>query len=429
MALRATSGQALPVTTSELALGAVDGEAHPLFAPVVSHFSELFGAQSKGGGALSVRLHGRPVVDVWAGFADRHAGRLWERDSVTICFSTTKGVASTVIHRLADRTLIDYDAHVADYWPEFGAAGKRSITVRRLMSHQAGLHDATDLVASPEDLLDHLALEDKLAARPPDPWPGHPGYHAFTYGWLVAGLARRVTGLGMRELVRRELAEPLATDGLSIGMPADGLRRFAPPVGSAPPVRPAPRLLTAATRRSVPVLRKVQLSRRFLEALYVPDFEKLLAGPSPSLLDTEMPAVNGTFSAHALAKVYAVIANGGELDGVRFLSPATVRAMGEVQTRARDAVTGIPMHWRLGYHRAGTLRHRGDGPFGHYGFGGSGGWADPETGLSFGFVTNELRLIQAPVGGDPRIFRLSGLVLRLGRELRDGGGGLDPGAR
>lgn len=415
------------MATSQLAPGAVDGEAHPAFAPVVSYFGRLFGPESKGGGALSVRLHGRPVVDVWAGFADRRAERPWERDSVTICFSTTKGVASTVIHRLADRGLLDYDAHVADYWPEFGAAGKRYITVRRLMSHQAGLHDVTDLVKSPEDLLDHIALEDKLAARAPDPWPGHPGYHAFTYGWLVAGLARRVTGLGMRELVRRELAEPLVTDGLSIGMPADGLRRFVPPVGSTPPVRPAPRLFTAATRRSVPVLRKVGLSRRFLEALYVPDLEKVLAGPSPSILDTEMPAVNGTFSAHALAKVYAIIANGGELEGVRFLSPPTLEAMGEIQTRARDAVIGMPMHWRLGYHRAGALRHRGEGAFGHYGFGGSGGWADPETGLSFGFVTNELRLVQAPVGGDQRIFRLSGMVLRLGRELRAGRGRLDAG--
>jgi CubicO group peptidase (beta-lactamase class C family) len=408
------------MTTTELAPGAVDGEAHPAFAPVVSYFGQLFGTASKGGGALSVRLHGRPVVDVWAGFADRRLGRPWARDSVTLCFSTTKGVASTVVHRLADRGLIDYDAHVADYWPEFAAAGKGFITVRQLMSHQAGLHDVCDLVTCADDLLDHLALEDKLAARAPDPSPGHPGYHAFTYGWLVAGLARRVTGLGMAELVRRELAEPLATNGLSIGRPADGLARYAPSRGSTPPIRPTPRLVRAATHRSMPVVRKIGFSRRFIEAMYVPDFETILAGPSPSVLDTEMPAVNGTFSAHALAKLYGVIANGGELDGERFLSPSTVDAMGEVQTRARDAVIGMPMHWRLGYHRAGPSRRHGDSGFGHFGFGGSGAWADPETGLSFAFVTNELRLIQAPVGGDQRIFRLSGMVARLSRELGDG---------
>ncbi len=416
------------MTDSQLTPGAVDGDAHPAFAPVVSYFGDLFNAGGTGGGALSVRLHGRPVVDVWAGYADLGRSKPWERDTVTITFSTTKGVASTVIHRLADRGLVDYDAHVADYWPEFGASGKGYITVRRLMSHQAGLLNVVDLVKRPEDLLDHIALENKLAARSPDPLPGHPGYHAFTYGWLVAGLARRITGLGMAELVRRELAEPLGTNGLNIGMPEDGLRRFAPPLASAPPVRPAPRLFTAATRRFMPVLRKVQFSRRFLEALYVPEFEEIMAGPSPSVLDTEMPSVNGTLSAHALATMYAVIANGGEVGGTRLLSPATIEKLRQVQTRARDAVIGMPMNWRLGYHRAGAMRYRGDSAFGHYGFGGSGGWADPDTGLSFGFVTNELRLIQAPVGGDSRIFRLSGMVLRLGRELQGVDGRLDSAA-
>ena len=94
------------------------------------------------------------------------------------------------------------------------------------------------------------------------------------------------------------------------------------------------------------------------------------------------------------------------------MSPRTVRTLSQVQTRAHDAVIGMRMNWRLGYHRAGAQRYRGDSAFGHYGFGGSGGWADPATGLSFGFVTNELKLIQAPVGGDRRIFRLGGLVLR-----------------
>jgi CubicO group peptidase (beta-lactamase class C family) len=397
-------------------LGSVDGYAHPAFARAVSYFGKLFHPGSGGGGALAVRWHGRPVVDVWAGFADPQRSRPWTRDTVTICFSTTKGVASTVIHRLADRGLVDYDAPVATYWPEFAAAGKGSITVRRLLSHQAGLHSVADLIHRPEDLLDHIALEERLAAQAPDPLPGHPGYHAFTYGWLAAGLARRVTGLGMAELVRSELAEPLETKGLSIGMPPDGLERFSPPIGRTPPVRPTPHFFAEASRRSMPTLRKVEATRRFLEALYVPGFDQLIGGPSPVILHTEMPSVNGLLSADGLAKMYAVIANDGEVGGVRLLSPATVRALSEVQTRARDAVIAMQMNWRMGYHRAGAQGYRGDSAFGHYGFGGSGGWADPATGLSFGFVTNEVRLIQAPVGGDRRIFRLSGLVLRAGRE-------------
>jgi len=362
------------------------------------------------------------VVDVWAGFANRHLSQPWESDTVTVCFSTTKGVAATVIHRLADRGLVDYESPVASYWPEFGAAGKQAITVRQLLSHQAGLHSMTNLVDRPEDLLDHVALEERLAIRPPDPWPGHPGYHALTFGWLLAGLARRVTGLGMADLVRAELAEPLDTDGLCIGMPPDGLRRFAPLIGRTPPVRPTPRLFASVSARSMPTLRKVELTRRFLEALYVPYFDQVLAGPSPMVLNTEMPSVNGLLSAHALAKLYAAIANGGAVEGVRLFSPETVSALSKVQTRAHDAVIGMRMNWRMGYHRAGAQRYRGDSAFGHYGFGGSGGWADPATGLSFGFVTNELKLIQAPVGGDHRIFRLAGLVLQSARTRHSGRG-------
>jgi CubicO group peptidase (beta-lactamase class C family) len=402
---------------SPWAPGAVDGIVHPVFAPVVSYFGRHFNATSTGGGALSVRLHGRPVIDVWGGFQDHHRSLPWERDTITICFSTTKGVASTVIHRLADRGLLDYDEPVARYWPDFAAAGKQSITVRQLLSHQAGLHSMVDLVQRPEDLLDHVAMEERLATRAPDPSPGHPGYHAITYGWLVAGLARHVTGHGMAELVRSELASPLQTIGLGIGMPPDGLDRFAPPMGRIPPVRPTPLVLAAWSQRTMPTLRRVQVTRRFLEALYVPYFDRILSGPEPLVLNTEMPAVNGLFSAHGLAKLYGAIANAGEVDGLRLLSPTTVRRLSEVQTRAHDVVLGFPMNWRMGYHRAGNFSSRNDTVFGHYGFGGSGGWADPATGLSFGFVTNALRLIQAPVGGDQRIFRMSSLVLRLGQSL------------
>ena len=113
MAVAVRAGQALGVTNGQLPLGALNGYTHPVFAPVVSYFGQLFNPDSRGGGALAVRLHGEPVVEVWAGFADRRLSQPWERDTVTICFSTTKGVVSTVIHRLADRGLVDYEAPVA----------------------------------------------------------------------------------------------------------------------------------------------------------------------------------------------------------------------------------------------------------------------------------------------------------------------------
>src|ERR1019366_7967304 len=217
MAEATSARQARGMTNGQVPLGAVNGAAHPMFAPVVSYFGQLFNPSSRGGGALAVRWHGQPVVDVWAGFADRRRSQPWERDTVTICFSTTKGVASTVIHRLADRDLVDYEAPVASYWPEFGVAGKQAITVRELLSHQAGLHSMTDLVRRPEDLLDHIALEERLAARPPDPWPGHPGYHALTTGGCWPGWPGRSRGSAWPTWCGRSCLSPLRPTGCASG--------------------------------------------------------------------------------------------------------------------------------------------------------------------------------------------------------------------
>ena len=178
MATAISARQAQGVTNGQLPPGALNGDAHPLFAPVVSYFGQLFNSGSRGGGALAVRWHGRPVVDVWAGFADRRLSQPWERDTVTVCFSTTKGVAFTVIHRLADRGLVDYEAPVASYWPEFGVAGKQAITVRQLLSHQAGLHSMVDLVDRFADPIEQVAPLWNHWHRPNIHWfpGGHIGY-------------------------------------------------------------------------------------------------------------------------------------------------------------------------------------------------------------------------------------------------------------
>ena len=199
----------------------------PNFACTVRAFSQLFPGRRFGGGALAVYLHGEPVVDVWTGYADRRGTEYWTADTGAMVWSVTKGMASTVIHRLADRGLIDYDTPVAEYWPEFGANGKADITVRDAMRHRAGLSQLNGV--SKAELLDHQAMESRLAAAPVNRMLyGKPAYHALTYGWLMSGLARAVTGKGMRDLIREELAEPLNTDGLHLGRPpADSPTRAA----------------------------------------------------------------------------------------------------------------------------------------------------------------------------------------------------------
>ncbi|HEY5150590.1 MAG TPA: serine hydrolase domain-containing protein, partial [Mycobacterium sp.] len=193
----------------------VQGAADPSFACALRSFASLFPHPRFGGGALAVYLDGQPVVDVWTGWSDRRGRVRWSADTGAMVFSATKGVASTVIHRLVDRGLIDYDAPVAEYWPEFGANGKAQITVRDVMRHRAGLSHLRGV--RKRELLDHRHMEERIAAAPVGKHFGKPAYHAITYGWLLSGLARAVTGIGMRELFRIEVAEPLNTDGLHLG--------------------------------------------------------------------------------------------------------------------------------------------------------------------------------------------------------------------
>ncbi|OBA35426.1 esterase [Rhodococcus sp. 852002-51564_SCH6189132-a] len=353
----------------------------PRFMPVADLFFRMFYKPSQGGGALACYLHGEPVLDIWAGWAARD--KRWTRDTVVLSFSTGKGVASTVVHRLAERGLLDYDAAVAEYWPEFAAAGKETITLRQLMSHRAGLHRSRGLVPGREGLLDSEAVAAALAASPPDPRRFHgPGYHAVTYGNLVAEIASRVTGVSFQELVRTEIAEPLGTDEFWYHVPEDQRHRIAR-------VFPKVNFLPAPWTTASAVLSRAPGVRGLAEAGMAEGFDELMR--SPSAHDAVMPGWNGVFTARSLARMYAAIANGGAIDGARLLKEDTVGQLLEVQTRRRDYVLGIRPNWRLGYHPGWVaLRQQPLRSVGHYGFGGSGAFADPETGLSVAFVTNRM---------------------------------------
>ena len=198
----------------------VQGAADPSFACAVRSFASLFPHPWLGGGALAVYLDGQPVVDVWTGWSDRRGRTHWSADTGAMVFSATKGVSSTVIHRLADRGLIDYDAPVAEYWPAFGANGKADLTVSDVMKHTAGLSGLRG--ATQEELLDHVLMEERLAAASPGRLLGKPAYHALTFGWLMSGLARAFTGKDMRVLFREELAQPLGPTALTWASPGTG---------------------------------------------------------------------------------------------------------------------------------------------------------------------------------------------------------------
>ncbi|MGH2955697.1 MAG: serine hydrolase domain-containing protein [Solirubrobacterales bacterium] len=387
---------AAPLALSGSPGGTVEGG----FEPLAEEFRKLM-ARGPRGGALSVRAGDRVLAELQIGWEDRARTRRWQRDSQALGFSATKGLASMVLHRLADRGLLAYDEPVASYWPEFAAAGKERITVRELLSHRAGLYDVQAVARNADDLLDHLGMEERLAAAAPQGPPGRPGYHAFTFGWLAAGLARAITGKGMRELVRTELAEPLGTPGLELGAPS---RPPAEIVGSSL------RVYSALGLATTPLLGWLPITRAGFRALHAPGFERLCRGPDPAIWRTEMPAVNGALSADGLARLYVPFANRGVAPGgEQLLSPELVEHAGRVQTRGVDRVLGVRMRWRLGFHHAFGLGQPAPRALGHFGFGGGGGWGDPDTGISFGFVSSHIGTFTTAIG-DLGILRLSGVA-------------------
>ena len=338
----------------------------------------MFPARRFGGGALAVYLDGEPVVDVWTGWSDRSGHRPWTADTAPMVFSATKGMAATVIHRLADRGLIDYEAPVAEYWKEFGANGKADLTVREVMRHHAGLSGLRG--AAKEDLLDHLAMEERLAAAAPGRLLGKSAYHALTFGWLMSGLGRAVTGKGMGALIREELAEPLGTDGLYLGRPPAGA-----PTRAAEII--VPQSIVGNPFVSY-VSRMVanELSGGF-RSMYFPGIIAAVQGDAP-LLDAEIPAANGVATARGLARMYGAIANGGEVDGVRFLSRDLAAGLTGQRSLRLDRNLFVPLAFHLGYHSL-PIGNVMPG-FGHVGLGGSLGWTDPASGLAFALVHNRL---------------------------------------
>ena len=357
----------------------VQGASDPRFGTVIRMFDGLFPGRRFGGGALAVFIDGRPVVDVWTGWSDRAGERFWKADTGAMVFSATKGVAAMVIHRLVDRGLLSYDEPVATYWPEFGVNKKDRITVRDVLRHRAGLSRLQGM--SKDELLDHQAMEAKMAEAHVDHLHGLPAYHALTFGWLLSGLARSVTGKGMRELIREEVARPLNTDGLHLGRPpADAPTKVA-------------QILVPQSVRANPVFNLVApkiaglpLSAGF-GAMFFPGIKSFVQGDIP-FLDGEVPAANGVVTARGLAKMYAAIANDGRIDGTEFLSEDLARGLVGKPRPWPDLNMGVPMPFHLGYHESpipGLLKG-----FGHIGLGGTLGWADPQSGSAFAFVHNRL---------------------------------------
>jgi CubicO group peptidase (beta-lactamase class C family) len=277
-----------------------------------------------------------------------------------------------------------------------------------VLSHSAGLHRLRSIVDRADRMLDWDHMVDALAAAQLAYEPGTSwGYHAITYGWLAGEIVRRVSGVPVDEFVQREIATPLGLDGLYLGCPPSERPRIAPlePMGvSRIPNRfvyQAQKKVGEQFGKLASAVRSPVNPRRLINTLVPRGIEDLFW--RDEIMDTPIPAVNGFFTARSLAKMYAMFAGWGTVDGTTLLTPKTVERIAEVQSRGRDRVLVLPMGWRLGYHSTSMVPGRVDSAFGHFGFGGSGGWADPARGLALGFVCN--RGTGTPIG-DLRILQL-----------------------
>jgi CubicO group peptidase (beta-lactamase class C family) len=345
-------------------------------------------------------------------------------------FSTTKGIASTLIHIMADRGLLEYDSRVAEYWPEFGQAGKERITVRQVLAHQSGLYHIRQMVDDASRMLEWDYMIQAIERAEPVHPPGErTGYHGLTYGFLVGEILQRVTGKPFPELVQHELVEPLGLDGLYIGAPDEALDRAAEliwpdrlsrarSVASEGRRRPEDLVHAGASWLSEALLRYARVDldlASILDALAPRGISRFDFGAEDTLR-VAIPAANGLFTARSLARVYAALSMGGEIDGVRLLSRRTLAEATQRQRRTRAlAVIPFDMRWRLGYHGIFTTLGVPREAFGHFGFGGSGGWADPSRELGVALIVN--RGMGTPFG-DTRTARISGAVLKATRRAR-----------
>ena len=359
----------------------IHGHCDPRFERVREVFRRGFESGAEVGASLCVTVEGEAVVDLWGGHVDPDRTRPWERDTLANVYSTTKGITAIAAHQLVEQGKLDLDAPVADYWPEFAAAGKQALPVRHLLSHRAGLA-AVRKPLPQHSLYDWGAMTAALAEQEPwwEPGTAH-GYHALTYGWLVGEVIRRVTGKSVGAYVREAIAEPLGVE-FHIGCGPELDARIADLIEG--PIH-------------VP-----EGEESFdLVAEILKDPESLLAKafanpPVIGLVNTrewraaEIPAANGHTNAHSLARIYAALALGGAIDGVRLLGRDQIERARTEHSHGDDAVLPLTTRLGLGFFMPTDREPLGPNPrvFGHGGAGGSYSQADPENRMSFGYVMN-----------------------------------------
>ena len=378
---------------------AVSGKCDPKFERVREEFERNFKEREEVGASVCVTLDGETVVDLWGGTADVDTGKPWKEDTVSVVFSSTKGATALCAHILASRGLLDIDAPVVKYWPEFGQAGKENITVKMLLNHQAGLPHVREPLPQ-RALYDWDVMVHALEEQEPFWEPGtRHGYEFYVFGWLVGEVVRRVSGKSLGRFFQDEVATPLGLD-FWIGLPEE----IEPRVSKIIMVDPQEMMETP-----------------FGQAMANPDSIQglcmtneggtMLAGVDARAFHAaEIGGAGGITNARGLAGMYAPLACGGCLKGVDLVDRDTLARMSAVSSATNQDMTLLaPARLSLGYWKSLDNRRQPPGmqdsmilsedAFGHAGAGGSIGFADPRERMSFGYVMNKMGAV---LGLNPR---------------------------
>jgi CubicO group peptidase (beta-lactamase class C family) len=355
----------------------IEGFCDERFTPVREALAENFAARGELGAAVSITLAGRPVVEIWGGWMDGQRTRPWRRDTLVGVFSVGKAMVALCVLLLVERREIELDQPVARYWPEFAAAGKGGITVRTLLSHRAGLPAVRRPLAA-STIYDWAAMVDALAGE--EPWwrPGTThGYHVNTLGFLAGELVRRVTGAGLGEFFRREVAGPLEAD-FHFGLAEREDARTADYLfgGEAQEFTEGVEEQRIHTPDEA---RDFLLSRVYLNP---PELSGIGTVNTRAWRAAQIPSANAHATAWSITRIYGAL---GAL-----LGPATLAAAIAPHSEGMDFVLGRPSRFGLGFQLTQPERPLGPSPrsFGHFGAGGSLAFADPDAQLAFAYVMN-----------------------------------------
>lgn len=364
-----------------LAEDEISGRCDPAFAGVREALRDNFAQHGEIGAAVAVTIDGRPVVDLWGGWADGERRRRWREDTLVNVFSVGKGVATVAFLSLVERGLIALDRPVAAYWPEFAAAGKQQVTLRTVLSHRAGL-PALRAPLPDEAMYDLPTMANALAAEEPwwEPDRAH-GYHVNTFGFLLAELVRRICGETIGAVIRATVTGPLSAD-FQLGIAAREAARVADYI-FAPELFHNPEQELGGSDEQ----RRYLLQRVYFNP---PGISGLGTVNSPAWRAAEMPSTNAHSNARAVARIYGALAGRGTLGHVRTLAPDLLAEATRVHSDGPDQVLGRPTRYGLGFQLTQPEARIGPNPhtFGHFGAGGSLGFADPDAGLSFGYTMN-----------------------------------------